>query len=171
MHRWMRLGLGQDPLIFGSCSACWTGSPPIWCNADGQGGEGEPPWDVFGIENNRTGRRCDRGLHIENGNCVNDTRHSLDMILFRGTWQSRALALQRKFNEQIPLGQGLIIGTHNSFNNSADGYVLPQHSYSISDQLDFGVRKLDLDCHASPYWDPLYYLVRLSHASPDQHWG
>jgi parallel beta-helix repeat protein len=102
---------------------------------------------------------------------VNDTRHSARIASLRNSWRGRALALQREFNRRIPIGEGLWIGTHNSFNNSADGYILPQHSYSLSDQLDFGVRRLDLDCHASIYWDPIYHLVRLSHATSGQHWG
>ena len=160
-------GLGQDPLVFGSCSRCWAGSPPWWCNNDGLGREGEQPWDLTGIENLRTGRLCDTGLSVSGGTCVNNTRHSSRAANLRNGWRGRALRLQRQFNDDIPIGQGLYIGSHNSFNNSADGYAVFQHSYSLSDQLDFGCRELSLDLHASETFDPVHHLVRLSHAQND----
>ncbi|MDX2147848.1 MAG: LamG-like jellyroll fold domain-containing protein [Planctomycetota bacterium] len=160
-------GFGQDPLVVGACSRCWVGSPPFWCNGDGMGQLGEQDWDVGGIENLRTGRTCDRGLSSRNGTCENSDRFSSAVSNFVNTWRWRALNHQRALNNQLPLTQGLFIGTHNSFNNSADGYALFQQTYSMSDQLRAGVRFLNLDCHRSEVFDPIYALARMSHAGSD----
>jgi hypothetical protein len=40
-----------------------------------------------------------------------------------------------------------ILWGHNIFNNRADGYVFPNHKYSITDVLDLGVRALEFDPH------------------------
>jgi hypothetical protein len=84
-------------------------------------------------------------------------------------WLSRVLALQRELAASDPLPYAQRLGTHNSFNDRADGYgagerwiedlvrlldpdrkqafVWAQQEYSMTDQLDLGARALHLDPH------------------------
>ena len=45
------------------------------------------------------------------------------------------------------LDQVVLPGTHNSMSNSESGWLLPNQTYSISDQLEMGVRALLFDTH------------------------
>ena len=82
-------------------------------------------------------------------------------------WTNYALETQRNLVMDLPLDQVLFIGTHNSFNNRADGYgfgdlvindliqqvdssqrfIWAQQEYTITDQLNMGIRELHLDPH------------------------
>lgn len=158
-------GLYPDPPLVGRCSYCAQGNPPYYCNWDGRGQEGEPPFGIGGIEHlrNQSIHLCDRGLSFDGNACVNSTRHSPYVDTFVNSWTYRALRLQREINKHMPLTQGLFAGSHNAFNTDADGYTFYQHTYSLSDQLDLGVRVLGLDVHWFPPLDPIPDL-RLSHA-------
>jgi hypothetical protein len=67
------------------------------------------------------------------------------------SWQYRALILQSKIDIGTPLVDASILFTHNSFNSShyanAASYLDPNHIHSITEQLDLGVRMLELDSH------------------------
>lgn len=121
------------------------------CDNDGRGREGETSWLFAGAEDLRTGPGilCDRGLIRNPGNdtCENVTRHLVDVAGFQLSWTSRALAYQREIQGGLPLTEGLFLGSHNSYNNAADSYLIYQHSYSMSDQLDMGLRFLMPDIH------------------------
>lgn len=167
-------GLGQDPPGVGLCSACSSVTPSYYCNHDGRGQEGEPSWLPGSIEYLRTTFTCDRGLGFDvlSGTCVNVDRHRSDVAAFGTTWTSRALALQRRLANALPFTQCQFLGSHNSYSTAVDEAFLYEHSYSLSDQLDMGIRWLGFDVHWSdqlwqngPFPD-----LRLSHASSD-HFG
>jgi hypothetical protein len=67
------------------------------------------------------------------------------------SWQYRALMLQSKIDIGTPLVDASILFTHNSFNSNhyANGisYLDSNHIHSITEQLDLGVRMLELDSH------------------------
>ena len=89
-------------------------------------------------------------------------------------WTDYALATQRDLVRDLPVDQILFIGTHNSFNNRADGYgfgdlvinglirrmdshsrfIWAQQEYTITDQLNMGIRELHLDPHWYGSWLP-----------------
>ncbi len=76
----------------------------------------------------------------------------------------RAMKLQRELSADMRNDQSLLLGSHNSYNSSAYGPAYPasQHSYTLSEQLDLGLRSLDLDVHGlGAYPNTLW----LSHAS------
>ncbi len=168
-------GLGLDPPSIGvTCSACAAVNPGYFCDLDGYGQEGEPPWAPGTVEMLRTGLLCDRGLdaNLFTNECVNSAtakRHKPDVDAFEQTWAARALTLQRRLNDYLPITQGQYLSAHNSFATSVDLTVLYEHSYSMSDQLDMGLRSIGLDAHWSnaAYPGGDFKDVRLSHAQND----
>jgi hypothetical protein len=92
------------------------------------------------------------------------------MSTFMHSWVHRALSLQDALTSTAPLLEEQLVHTHNSFNSSAystydangDGIPSyhptltnqdPNQVYSLTDQLDMGVRAIELDLHwvPSPY--------------------
>jgi hypothetical protein len=70
----------------------------------------------------------------------------------RGGWLQQALGLQYKLANDVGMRNAPWIGTHNSFNSTAEmGQTLSDQDsnqkLAISDQLDLGVRSLELDVH------------------------
>ena len=70
----------------------------------------------------------------------------------RATWTQRALALQYSLASDVPLRNAPWVYTHNSFNSKAEmGPTLSDtdqnQRISITDQLDHGVRHLEIDTH------------------------
>lgn len=67
------------------------------------------------------------------------------------SWQYKAFELQSKIDLGSPLREATIPMTHNSYNASHYGnlgsYYDPNHIHSITEQLDMGVRLLELDSH------------------------
>lgn len=112
---------------------------------------GQPACTVIVQEwwENGTGTGCDRGLRGEwwwsdwRSHCVNGARESAAV----NGWTSHALRLQRELQADLPLNQLTVLGGHNAFNNSTDGYLFPNQQYSITDQLRLGARALALDVH------------------------
>jgi hypothetical protein len=87
---------------------------------------------------------------------------------FRTSWVFHALQLQRRLAWNAPLYEQQIPGTHNSFNASSYDVPLtgkpvdyfptltnqdPNQVYSITDQLQMGIRGLEIDLH----WVPSVY--------------
>src|SRR5690606_32555303 len=70
---------------------------------------------------------------------------------YRASWEQQALKLQRNLDLGEPLGRNNIQKTHNSYNSSAyaslGSYHDPNQQYSLVDQLDMGIRALELDVH------------------------
>jgi hypothetical protein len=71
---------------------------------------------------------------------------------FKQSWVAKALKLQREIDLNAPLSEATFIGTHNSENSSSYAipflrYVDPNQTLSMYDQLELGVRSLELDVH------------------------
>ena len=140
------------------------------------------------ITKSKIGIKLDNGSHSINEllslcNKANCERDYLDACQ-RGTveidpWIKHVLAYQRQLAVDRPLNLVQFIGSHNSFNNHADGYgngdfllsrilhaislgewnfVWAQQWFTMTDQLNMGVRHLMLD--------PVYFMgeMRLCHA-------
>lgn len=88
---------------------------------------------------------CDRGLKSRKGTCRPKKRDTLKNHTHK--WISETLKFQRELQADLPINQMYILWGHNIFNNRADGYVFPNHKYSITDVLDLGVRALEFDPH------------------------
>lgn len=65
------------------------------------------------------------------------------------TWAYKAYQKQDLLDNATPIAQSYNSSSHNAFNSSAYGavYIDPNHSLSITEQLDIGVRTLELDVH------------------------
>lgn len=66
------------------------------------------------------------------------------------TWAYQALAKQNLLDNAVPISQGFRVMAHNAFNSSAYSsivYADPNHGLTITEQLDIGVRYLELDAH------------------------
>src|SRR5690606_37279069 len=70
---------------------------------------------------------------------------------YRAGRAQQAHLVQRNLDLGEPLGRNNIQKTHNSFNSSAyaslGSYHDPNQQYSLVDQLDMGIRALELDVH------------------------
>lgn len=66
-------------------------------------------------------------------------------------WLDQALRLQREIDLEAPLNETTFLGTHNSYNSrfyaTATRYIDPNQTLSLTDQLNAGVRSLELDIH------------------------
>lgn len=97
------------------------------------------------------------------GRCRNWIRHDWQGArdALRATWGHWATTAQRRMNVDEPLSWQQLIDSHNAYNAWADGYILPNQWWSMSDQLDMGARSLELD--------PNYFMGawRLCHAKDD----
>lgn len=67
------------------------------------------------------------------------------------SWQYKALMLQSEIDKHTPMSEATMLMTHNSYNAShyanLGSYYDPNHIHSITEQLDMGVRLLELDTH------------------------
>ncbi len=81
------------------------------------------------------------------GIVVNDRRWNPDAAEFQQTWEHWALLNQHGLASYEPLNWTQYLNTHNAFNNVADGYLIPNQYYSMTDQLNMGARALSLDIH------------------------
>jgi hypothetical protein len=70
---------------------------------------------------------------------------------YQNSWQYKALMLQAEIDKHSPLSEATVLMTHNSYNSShyanLGSYIDPNHLHSITEQLDMGVRLLELDTH------------------------
>lgn len=101
------------------------------------------------------------------------------------SWLNKTIAFQRRLDMDTPISGLQFLGTHNSFNNKADGYgtgdftlgkilealsggrwdfVWAQQWFTITDQLNMGVRHLMLD--PVYFWDAM----RLCHCGTSFPW-
>ncbi len=60
----------------------------------------------------------------------------------------RRLKLQNHIDDHTPMLNATFIGTHNSFNTSANGYFLPNQYATVTQQLDRGAQVINFDVHA-----------------------
>lgn len=75
-----------------------------------------------------------------------------DIDKFKQSWTAQALKLQRTIDLNAPLNEATFIGTHNSYNAKAYQiafvrYVDPNQWLSLYNQLEMGVRSIELDAH------------------------
>lgn len=80
------------------------------------------------------------------------------MKAYASSWVHKALTLQRRLADGIPLAQQVILHTHNSFNSPtyAPPTVTaqdPNQIYSMYDQLQMDIRAIEMDVH----WMPSLY--------------
>ncbi|MFE8071089.1 ricin-type beta-trefoil lectin domain protein [Marinobacteraceae bacterium S3BR75-40.1] len=84
---------------------------------------------------------------------------------FMNSWAHQALDYQRTLDLGEPLGRSNWQYTHNSYNSKAyqnlGSYWDPNQQYSLVDQLDMGIRALELDVHDT------YGELRLCHGTGD----
>lgn len=93
---------------------------------------------------------------------------------FKQSWTASALKLQREIDLNAPINEATFIGTHNSYNSKVYRmtpvrYMDPNQTLSIYDQLEMGVRSIELDAH----WTTNSYFskdILLCHGLPS-HWG
>jgi hypothetical protein len=81
--------------------------------------------------------------------------HTAQVEAFRHSWAHRALGLQYQLAGDVGLRNAPWVGTHNSFNSIAEmGPTLSDtdanQMLSLTDQLDLGVRSLEVDTHWFP---------------------
>lgn len=109
------------------------------------------------------GRLCREAGAGPTGAC--DRLHPVPVVAervaaYEASWVHRALALQRRLELDVPLGEVLVPGTHNSYNAYAYAPTLSgldaNQWYGLRDQLRMDVRALELDLHwvPSPHGDP-----------------
>lgn len=100
--------------------------------------------------------------------------HESAMADFEASWLSRALALQRQLDVDVPLAQALLPHTHNSANSSAYAPSVSNldanQVLSLTDQLRLGIRAIEIDVHwtPNPAGDPAqgYRAVVQCHGEP-----
>lgn len=67
------------------------------------------------------------------------------------TWENHVLKLQHQIDQDAPLNQTVFLATHNSYNSKAYQkafrYPDPNQILSIYDQLQAGIRSIELDVH------------------------
>lgn len=66
------------------------------------------------------------------------------------SWEYRALMHQNLLDNATPLSQGFQVMGHNAYNSSAYSSIVhidPNHSLSITEMLDLGVRTIEMDYH------------------------
>ncbi len=108
------------------------------------------------------------------------TAYGSDVSDYKESWEYKALALQSKIDLYAPLGEASFVTTHNSFNAgvySRNGsYADPNQKLSLYDQLEIGVRAVELDVHytfsSSGLWPWQWKFgqkLKLSHGRGD--WG
>lgn len=95
-----------------------------------------------------------------------------DIEAFKQSWTAKALKWQREIDLNTPLNEATFIGTHNSYNALSYRipfvrYIDPNQLLSIYDQLEMGVRSIELDAHWT-YNSHLSKAILLCHSLP-QH--
>lgn len=92
---------------------------------------------------------------------------------FRDSWADRALELQYDLGSDVPLANAPFLSTHNSFNSSAElgselSFEDSNQQLSLVDQLELGVRSLELDLHRFPSAGPtgITYRPVVCHSRP-----
>ncbi|HRE89677.1 MAG TPA: hypothetical protein PK095_11130, partial [Myxococcota bacterium] len=142
------------------CSPAWL-APPIPTTST-CGGEGQLACALSDPEYADNGQSsCDRGLVEQGGRCVAGLRRQAFIADYRTSWEAWAVAFERDqlgFDE--PWNWTMQLHAHNGYNNFADGYIAPNQHLSLTDQLEGGVRGINLDvvyahgrlqlCHGGP---------------------
>lgn len=118
------------------------------------------------------------GILISLGLFLSTSGFASDVSDFKSTWTYKALMLQGDIDLYSPLGKSSFITTHNSYNagvySQNGSYIDPNQKISVYDQLQIGVRALELDVHytlsSSGFWPWEWKIseeLKLSHAKGD----
>ena len=97
---------------------------------------------------------------------------------YKASWAYRALQHQGDIDLFAPFGKASFLTTHNSYNagvySQNGSYIDPNHQISIYDQLEIGIRAIELDVHhtfsSSGFWPWEWTFtqeLKLSHANGD----
>ncbi len=78
-----------------------------------------------------------------------------DVPGFSGTWLESAVGTQYELGDDLAFKDAPLLGTHNSFNSQAEmgpelSLLEINQQRSLSEQLDIGIRSLELDLHPDP---------------------
>lgn len=95
-----------------------------------------------------TENRCEYDLKPVDGVCINEKRR---LLFPTGGWLGWAMQEQRyRISADEPINKVTWLGSHNAFSNTNQGFNSPlytNHVFSITDQLNWGARHLELDPH------------------------
>lgn len=92
------------------------------------------------------------------------------MTAFKDSWTAKALKLQRIIDLKTPFNEATFIGTHNSYNSKSyeiplTRYIDPNQLLTLYDQLEMGVRSVELDAHWT-FNDKMEKQILLCHGRP-----
>jgi hypothetical protein len=108
--------------------------------------------------------KCDAGLKERDGWCVNDKQITQRKV---ANWLGWALHEQLYgISQHQPINRIPWLGAHNAFSNNHQGFdsaFYQNQRYSITDQLNFGIRHLELDPQNYPIIDD--FEGRVCHAT------
>src|SRR3954468_16197775 len=104
----------------------------------------------------RAAAEC-RRIGVPEKRCVLPLGHRVSRKIvarYRDTWLHRTAAFQYGLGDGVPFLRAQWLGTHNSFNSTADDPTLSHtdsnQQLSLTDQLDIDMRSLELDLHYIP---------------------
>ncbi len=110
---------------------------------------------------------------------MSSTPEADPMADFHNSWAGKALSQQRMLDDDSPLAENNILGTHNSYNSeayrNATRYLDPQQKVTIEEQLSLGARFIELDVHWTAHthgwpWEWGTDLL-LCHSGIGEEWG
>ncbi|WP_189388224.1 phosphatidylinositol-specific phospholipase C domain-containing protein [Bacterioplanes sanyensis] len=110
---------------------------------------------------------------------MSSTPEADPMADFHNSWVGKALSQQRMLDDDSPLAENNILGTHNSYNSeayrNATRYLDPQQKVTIAEQLSLGARFIELDVHWTAHthgwpWEWGTDLL-LCHSGIGEEWG
>lgn len=77
--------------------------------------------------------------------------HALSISDYKQSWEYETLMRQQSLDMDEPLSKATFIHAHNAYNSKAYAsglnYIDPNHTLSLTDLLEVGVRSLELDAH------------------------
>ncbi|MBL8175987.1 MAG: hypothetical protein JNK48_15020, partial [Bryobacterales bacterium] len=150
-------------LAFTICLSPLAAQRTYDCGNEGQPACGWKDWEHYNMRY-WTKHGCEPDLENQDGTCVNSKRRTWSKTL---GWLGWALSQQLYgISKDQPINRIPWLGSHNAFSNVHQGFgsgVYTNHYYSITDQLNIGVRHLELDPHH--YGGAGRNAIRLCHAS------
>jgi len=163
----MRLNLSPFGLLAGLaftiCLSPLAAQRTYDCGNEGQPACGWKDWEHYNMRY-WTKHGCEPDLENQDGTCVNSKRRTWSKT---SGWLGWALAQQLySVSKDQPINRIPWLGSHNAFSNFHQGFgsgAYTNHYYSITDQLNIGVRHLELDPHY--YGGVERNAIRLCHAS------
>lgn len=123
-------------------------------------------------------RTCSRCLVAGVMMFLSSTVSASEVSDYKASWAHQALQHQGDIDLAAPLGRACFLTTHNSYNagvySQNGSYIDPNQQISIYDQLEIGIRAIELDVHhtfsSSGFWPWEWTFtqeLKLSHANGD----